>query len=111
MRSEAMRLLLDAARAHPRGMAGVSEVLGYSRPALSRYVHGSYGEGSRLEVRIIERLQGVRHCPHDREDIALAACVRRAHSPKPYGGEARLAAWQSCQRCPARPPQPTSTED
>lgn len=98
------RALLEAAAAHhPRGLAGIAEQLGYSRPALSRYMNGNYGGGAALERLIIDRLHGRRHCPHDNEEIAIAACRRRAHAPEPYGGAARHAAWHACQSCPNKP--------
>ncbi len=101
--SEALALVKAAAKAHPRKLAGVAEVLGYCRPALSRYVNGSYGGAAALEAAIFERYQGVRTCPHSGEDIPVADCRKRAYAPEPFGGAARHAAWQACQRCPLRP--------
>lgn len=96
-------MITAAAGAHPRGLAGVADVLGYSRPALSRYVNGSYGGTEKLEAAIYEHYQGLRTCPHDGEEIPVAACRKRAHAPEPYGGNARHAAWLACQRCPLKP--------
>jgi len=101
--SEALALVKAAAAAHPRRLAGVAEALGYSRPALSRYVNGSYGAATDLEAAIFDRYQGLRICPHDGEEVPVAHCRRRAHAPEPYGGNARHAAWQACQRCPMKP--------
>lgn len=101
--TEAIALVQEAAKAHPRGLAGVAEVLGYSRPALSRYVNGSYGGPEKLEAAIFEHYQGLRTCPHDGEELPVAVCRKRAHAPEPFGGNARLAAWRACQACPLKP--------
>lgn len=102
-RAQALALVQAAVAAHPRRLAGVAEALGYSRPALSRYVNGSYGDGARLEAAILERYQGLRLCPHEGEELPVALCRKRAHAPEPYGGNARHAAWSACQRCPFKP--------
>jgi len=105
--TDARALLQAAAAVHPRGLAGCAQELGYSRPALSRYMNGSYGIGAKLEAAIYERYQGLRRCPHDGEEVPIAHCRRRAHAPEPYGGNARHAAWRACQTCPYQP-QPLS---
>jgi len=95
-------LLAAAAKAHPRKLAGVAAELGYSRPALSRYVNGSYGNAAKLEAAIVLRYDR-RDCPHTGEEISPEVCRRRALAPKPYGGEARERQWQACQSCPNKP--------
>lgn len=105
---DALSLLKAAAAAHPRGLAGVAEVLGYSRPALSRYVNGDYGTAAALEAAIVDRYHALRACPHEGEEVAIAQCRRRAHAPEPYGGVARHAAWAACQVCPMKPLSPAS---
>lgn len=101
---EALALVKAAAAAHKRKLAGVAAHLGYSRPALSRYVNGSYIGEARLEATIFERYQGMRACPHSGEEVPVAECRKRAYAPEPFGGAARLAAWQACQQCALRPP-------
>lgn len=105
--TEALALVSAAAKGHPRKLAGVAEVLGYSRPALSRYVNGSYGGAAALEAAIFEHYQGVRRCPHSGEEIPVAQCRKRAYAPEPFGGQARHAQWAACQRCPIKPIQET----
>lgn len=102
---EALELVKAAAKAHPRRLAGVAEALGYSRPALSRYVNGSYPGAAKLEAAVFERYQGLRVCPHDGEEIPVAHCRKRAHAPEPFGGNARHDAWQFCQTCAIKPLQ------
>lgn len=99
----AQSLVAKAAIEHPRGLAGVAEELGYSRPALSRFVNGSYPGGEALSQAILERYQGLRFCPHEREAVPVSLCRKRAHAPEPFGGAARHAAWLACQRCPHKP--------
>lgn len=104
------RTLLDtAANDNPRGLAGVAVVLGYSRPALSRYVNGSYGNAAKLEAAIVNRYDR-RICPHTGEELAPEVCRRRALVPKPFGGAARERQWIACQTCPNRPSNEKSTE-
>lgn len=100
--AEPLALLLAAAKAHPRRLAGVADALGYSRPALSRYVNGSYGSAQALEASILKHYDR-RTCPHTGEDLAADMCRRRALSPQPFGGAARLAQWTACQACPHKP--------
>lgn len=95
-------LVIAAAAIHPRGLTGVADELGYSRPALSRYVNGSYSGVDKLEAAILNRYNR-RQCPHTGEDLAADMCRRRALSPQPFGGAARLAQWTACQRCPFKP--------
>jgi hypothetical protein len=102
---EAIELVKAAAKVHPRKLAGVADALGYSRPALSRYVNGSYGGAEKLEAAIFDRYQGVRACPHNGEHVPVSHCRLRAHAPEPFGGAARHAQWQACQRCPYKPTQ------
>lgn len=103
---DALAIIRAAAAAHPRGLAGCADELDYSRPALSRYVNGSYAGAEKLEAAIFERYQGLRTCPHDAEEVPVAHCRKRAHAPEPFGGSARLAAWRACQRCPLKPLEP-----
>lgn len=104
MRSaEALELVRAAAAEHPRGLAGVAAEIGYSRPALSRYMNGDYPRTARIEAAIFERYRGLRPCPRDGEDIPAALCRKRALAPEPYGGNARHAAWLACQACPYKP--------
>ena len=95
-------LLDDAAKANARGLAGVALELGYSRPALSRYANGSYGNAAKLEAAILSRYDR-RNCLHTGEDLSPYACHRRALVPRPYGGAARERQWEACQACQNKP--------
>lgn len=101
-------LVIAAAKAHPRKLAGVAAELDYSRPALSRYVNGSYSGAEKLEAAILSRYDR-RQCPHTGEDLAADICRRRALSPQPYGGQAKLAQWTACQACPHKPTEVTKS--
>lgn len=101
-------LVRAAVAAHPKGIQGVADELVYSRPALSRYVNGSYGGAAALEAAILKRYDR-RTCPHTLDDIAVEVCRRRAFAPQPFGGQARLAQWSACQICPHKPDPEVTT--
>jgi DNA transposition AAA+ family ATPase len=94
-----LRAQVDAGKT----MTQVSLEIGYSRTAVSLFLGGKYDRDSRrLEVAIV-RMYDRRHCPHLGEQVAPDLCQRKASTPKPFGGTARLAFWMSCQACPHKP--------
>lgn len=77
--------------------------IGYSRPAVSRYMSGSYGDGiEKLEAAIL-KVYDRRDCPHTGEAIAPEVCQKKALGPKPFGGAERRTWWLCCQTCPHKP--------
>lgn len=80
--------------------------IGYSRPSVSRYMSGTYGDGiQKLEAAILKAYDK-RDCPHTGEAIASEVCRKKALGPKPFGGSARLIWWETCQSCPHKPEAP-----
>lgn len=77
--------------------------IGYSRPAVSRYMSGTYGDSVKdIEAAILKAYD--RHeCPHTGEDLEPASCRKKALAPKPFGGAARLGWWLCCQTCVHKP--------
>lgn len=77
--------------------------IGYSRPSVSRYMSGTYGDGiQKLEAAILKAYDK-RDCPHTGEPIASEVCRKKALGPKPFGGSARQIWWLACQNCPHKP--------
>lgn len=82
--------------------AKVALSIDVSRPYLSRYLNNDLDGVKDIEKRIAEHFDR-RICPHSQIEITPDECHRRARSPKPFGGNARLAYWNSCQSCPHQP--------
>lgn len=95
--------LLRAQLAAKKSLTLIGEEIGYSRTAVSLYRDGKYDrDSSRLEAALL-RTYDTRQCPHLGEEVTPDVCVRKALSPKPFGGAARRAWWNACQRCPHHP--------
>lgn len=77
--------------------------IGYSRPAVSRYLSGSYGAGVEdLEAALLKRYER-RLCPCDGEEKPPAQCRRIALRPRPHGFPDAETHWIACQTCPHKP--------
>lgn len=88
----------------------IALAIGYSRPAVSRYLSGTYGDGvTRLEAAIIKAFDR-RDCPHTGSEITPELCQKKASGPRPFGGTDRRAWWLCCQTCPNKPIQPQPKE-
>ncbi len=95
--------LIQAQLAAGKTLQQVGREIGYSRPAVSLYNSGKYpSEVEAIEAAIVKTYDK-RSCPHTAELIEPEVCVRKALSPKPFGGSDRLAWWTCCQRCPNKP--------
>lgn len=79
--------------------AAVAAEIGYSRTAVSLYMGGTYDANpEKLEAAI--RASYDRYtCPHTRQEISGPECQHRLNSPKPFGGRAKRAHWDACQKC------------
>lgn len=95
-------LALARAAVEASSIAAVAVALGYSRPAVSRYLSGGYPSLGPIEAAIVSRYDR-RHCPHIGAEVSPDYCRQRALAPEPFGGNARLAHWQACQRCEHKP--------
>lgn len=77
--------------------------IGYSRPAVSRYTSGTYGaEVDDIEAAIMARYDR-RECPHLGKPVEPETCIRKALTPRPFGGQARERHWEACQTCQYKP--------
>ena len=89
----------------------IAVAIGYSRPAVSRYMSGTYGESvASIEAAIIKAYD--RHeCPHTGDQVESGLCRKKALGPKPFGGSARQVWWAACQTCSHKPtPQEGATK-
>lgn len=101
--------LLRAQLAAGKTLTELAELIGYSRTTVSLYASGKYERPDQVEAAILRALD-VHLCPHICEPVAPDVCRRKALSPKPFGGSARLAWWSTCQTCQHKP-HTTSKED
>lgn len=93
-----LRLLADG-----RLKKDIAREIDYSRPAVSRYLLGSYGaEVGKIEAAILRRYDS-RICPHDGEEKLPAHCQRIAFRPRPHGFPDAESLWLCCQTCPHKP--------
>lgn len=80
-------------------MTAVAEQVGYSRTSISLYLSGKYGAGvENLEAAILARYD-MHACTHNGMEISGPECKRRATAPRPFGGRAKAAHWETCQLC------------
>lgn len=101
--ARAMELLRRAVAEHPRGKAGVAERIGYSRPAVSRLLAGTYGNDTHQVLGRALKVLDLRRCPYLGIDIAGDDCRQTNHGPAPTWDPAALAQRRVCQTCQYRP--------
>ncbi|MGE5621486.1 MAG: LacI family transcriptional regulator [Candidatus Bathyarchaeota archaeon] len=77
--------------------------IGYSRPAVSRYMSGTYGESVAAIEAAILKVYDRRVCPHDHEEKQPDQCRRIALRPRPHGFPDAEERWLACQSCPHKP--------
>jgi len=107
-----MALLAGAVEADPRGITGVAERIGFSRPAISQVLSGSYGvtderpdgaDPARIAAAVMDHYD-LPLCPlAGGVEIPRATCRRKALRPQPFGGRVILADWHTCQACQYKP--------
>lgn len=103
-----MHLLTQAVAHHPRGITGVSEILGLkNHSAISQVLSGTYPAATDgIARRVIEHYDRPA-CPlAGGVEIERAVCRRKALRPQPFGGQQMLTNWQTCQACPHKPTAP-----
>lgn len=95
-RARAMALI--RAEADASSKAAVARRLGYTRPAVSRLLSGSYGDSEQLLRKALTVLDSVA-CPHTGREEPRALCVEQARCEPPTHNPFRLAHWHACRRC------------
>lgn len=100
MRNESIyQLALEAVK--NSSINAVALKIGYSRPALSRYMSDSYGAGAEKIESAIKAHFDTRHCPHLSKPVMLEYCQQKSQAARPLkSGSAREAHWLACQACP-----------
>lgn len=95
-------VLKEAVAADPRGIAGVAQRLGYSRPAVSRALSGTYGDTTRLAAAVCAVFARI-DCPHLKTSLAPQQC--QAYASRSYSAitAAEVPHWRACRRCPHKP--------
>lgn len=101
---------LDLLRAEAgrTSIAAAARRIGYSRPAVSMVLAGTYpGRMDRVAVRVLARLDTVA-CPADGTVLTAAACREIHGRPMPTSSPRALRRWRECRGCPAAPGGPAA---
>lgn len=96
--TRARALALIRAEVYASSKTAVAIRLGYSRPAVSRLLSGTYGDPDQLLRTALVVLDSVA-CPHTGRDEPRALCAEQARSEPPTHNPFRLAHWHACRRC------------
>ena len=96
---------VEAAVSRLGSIKAVAARIGYSRPALSLALRGSYRAGSLapMEAAIAAKLGGDVPCPHLGRPIAPSLCRATREQPVPTHDPRELKHWQACRACPRNP--------
>lgn len=97
-----LALLRAAIDADPRGITGVAERLGYSRPAISRVLAGSYGNTEKVARSVLATFARV-DCPYLRSTLAPHECADYAARRYSAISAADVPHWRACKRCAHNP--------
>lgn len=96
---EALALLRAAVSQHG-SITAVARLLGYSRPAISGALGGTYGANvSALRTRIYELLREGVICPHTNMAISAETCRDHRERPMSTANRDALKQWQACRAC------------
>lgn len=95
-----LQLLKDAVIKHPRGAAGVAELLDVSRPLLSRVLtdKNPVPLSTKLGIAVISKLGSV-HCPWKGQYIPQSTCLDLQNQKAPTHNPAAMNFFKNCQRC------------
>ena len=89
----------EAARS---SVAAVARKLGYSRPAISGVLNGTYrGRTDKIAARVLAVLGRRLLCPHLNAAMHIEECRRWRRRPMPMGSARDLRHWRACQACRA----------
>ena len=88
------------AEAERTSIAATARRLGYSRPAISGVLNGTYrGNVSRIRSRVLAVLGRQVLCPHTGAVMHIDDCRRWRARPMPMGSAGDLKHWRACKRC------------
>jgi hypothetical protein len=78
----------------------VADQLGYSRPAISLALKGTYPGGTaRLSAKVVSTFCDRIICPHSGSDISQSDCTSQRTRPQPQSDATELRHWLACQTC------------
>jgi len=90
-------LRAEAART---SIASAARRIGYSRPAVSGVLNGSYrGDTCRIRARVLAVLGRCVVCPHTGSGMHIEECRRWRSRPMPMGSASDLRHWRACRHC------------
>jgi hypothetical protein len=100
MSNEADLLALFKKKRLEIGTAALAESIGVSNVTVRSIDTGHYrGKPDAVLAAFAERWVDVVLCPYIDEVINREDCKNRHTAPKPFGGKAKQAWWETCQTC------------
>lgn len=90
---------------HPRGKAGVAELLKVSRSYISRALSDGKSAFKARPMRLIRRIYDLEtgvDCPATGRRVPRAECARGL-KPAPTHNPLAMRIWRACQTCPLKP--------
>lgn len=102
MTADWLALLHQAIADDPRGITGVAERIGYSRPAVSRVLSGTYGNPERLAAAVLAAYARI-GCPHLHTSLSPQECAGYAGRSYSAITAADVPHWRACRKCPHNP--------
>lgn len=100
-----LALLQQAIDGDARGISGVADRMGVSRPYVSRVLSGSIDPvPEKFTTRVLATFARI-DCPHLRSSLAPQACS--AFARRSYGAisAAEVPHWRACKKCPNNKPE------
>ena len=101
-RQEEDWIALLRAEAERTSVAAAARRIGYSRPAVSGVLNGTYhGSTARIRARVLAVLGRRIVCPHTQAAMHIKECRRWRSRPMPLGSASDLKHWRACRQCRA----------
>lgn len=100
--SRALTLALEQ-KGGGKSIQHIANEIGYSRPAVSRYLSGTYGDSVAAVETALLKTYDRRICPVDKKEKPAEYCQRNALTPRPHGFPDADSLWKTCQSCPHKP--------
>jgi hypothetical protein len=91
---------LRAAVERMGGVAPVARLLDYSRPAISRVLHGSYSNTAKVRDAVERLLLHPIQCPGLNQVIDTATCQGWRSRPFDASNHVNVAMYRACRACP-----------
>ena len=99
---------IQAVEADPRGISGVAERMGVSRPYVSRVLSGSMDPvPDKFTDRVLATFARI-DCPYLKTPLAPQECSRYARRSYSAITAAEVPHFRACKKCPNNTPEPQS---